>query len=251
MPGLQGRPPSPPGFSFWQLFSLYKSCPYSYKIAFLGRQRPAIKDRMRLIHLTFRGAVFHDLMEHKVFNQWDWSETLKKIEEVWQGTLTRSVGAEVSPVLATQVLLEISSSVERMINSEHRRVFDSIVEAEKPIYSELKGNIIKGRVDAVGALENVGSFYLDWKLQDTVSSTASKQLAFYCVVNPVDKAFVYYPMLDELKPVRLSEKRLVFLKEEVIQIINAIKRNHFPKTYSRCKFCFYYEVCRPRVRARR
>lgn len=247
------HPPAPPGYSFWQLFSLYKQCPYSYKLAFKDQVKPNFAARPRLCHLTFRGAVFHDVMERKVDDHWSWEESKQQLFNRAKEVLQSKAGIGVDRSTFRNVINELRQCLDFIETGPEniRKLIESIKETELPIHSEIeKGCIIKGRVDGKGVIEEVpdSSFYIDWKAMDTISGSASRQLAFYCVVKPVTHAYVYYPMLGELKPVRLSEKRLIILKEEIMRLIKGIEEGRFSKNYSRCSYCFYFEVCRPRRR---
>lgn len=183
------------------------------------------------------------MMEDKVREKWDWDQTYKSIP-VQCISARKELGQDSIPTEEVkQIALEMAQIVKALPEVDFCKYIEGVTKAEIKLRGYLEGHVLVGRSDGRGVLDGE-SYYVDWKMNERASSGASRQLAFYSLIEPVDKAFVYYPMIDVFKPARVTGKRMDRLREEVLRLIKGIMAREFPRKYSFCPYCLFLEECR-------
>lgn len=193
-----------------------------------------------------RGSVFHRLMELKIKEKWDWPTTYKMLARVTASIRDEFEPGEVSTDELKQVLLELAPVVMRLPKSSFLLHMEGIKKAEKKLRGEMNGHVLVGRTDANGEVPEE-TYYIDWKLGNAPQS-ASRQLAFYHLIEPVDAAYTFNPMSGIVKKARLGARRMQDLRGEVLRLIDGIESRDFSKNHKGCSYCYYQEVCKPGYR---
>lgn len=241
-------------YSYWQLFNLYANCPKSYEIAYERKLRPIFPFSATSARITLRGAIFHAVMDQKVKSKWSWADAVQNVDAVAKDILKPgTTGAELLKGLTTLDLYEVEIEVQDALvlfsSSPHKVYADSLVKTEFTISNDVDSIRLAGRVDGYGVL-NGRSYYIDWKLHTKASSSFSRQLVFYSLIEPVDDTFVYFPVPGVLKPCRMSEVRNDRLKQVVHSLVTKLELGDRSMNYKHCSRCYYVGVCRPGFAAR-
>ena len=135
-----------PSYSYWQLFGLFKKCPYSYYLGYeMHLKSQAPKGKME--RATVEGAMYHKAMELKVKSKWSW-------EEMYQNFyLVVAQAMQEFPEASNRRIQKAGKEVLNLLKSNEKGRFveyiDGLKKAEVTIKGYYKGKKLKGRIDGL------------------------------------------------------------------------------------------------------
>lgn len=239
-------------YSFWQLFSLYNKCPYSYALGYEQRKRGRPPDGT-FLNKQVLGSAFHYSQEWRVKKAIPWEVVCSpEFVDYWMKCAVRSLEKQEIQITTrriSRVRKELVEVLATTVAGEHRPVLDAVSLAEKPFKAEVvvgpKGEKrwIGGRPDARGQLEEEVWFTIDYKLSSTASGEGSRQVAFYSLAVPTQKGWVFYPLLKVMKPVRLTDARMTTLREKVWSLILKLESGDREPNHKACTRCLLKHAC--------
>lgn len=155
-------------------------------------------------------------------------------------------GEGVSGRRLAKVKREFREVMLKTLDGPHRPILEAVAQAEVPIRGLVEGILLGGRPDARGIIDE-RSFCIDYKLSNTASGQGSRQIAFYSLIVPIERAWVFYPKLGLMKPVRLVGPRMVSLLEKVKALVKGVESGDRTPNVRNCPRCLYKEVCDKKV----
>lgn len=234
--------PSGKSYSFWALFNLYDVCPFSYGLA-KDEHADGVRFPDKLIQPTFLGTVFHKLMEEKIRKVWSWKDCRMELPG-----LTRLVADEEHRYtastrrcsLTTKHIFELLDE----LNPLAKKLIGGAVKAEENVGAEIAPGVrIHGRVDLIGQLPlssgKLVNYTVDYKCGRSLNPKVATQCVFYHLCGAPNKAFVIYPVLNEVKPVDISPKRKEKIRVKAIQLVEGVESGNREQNLKACARCFY------------
>lgn len=111
-----------------------------------------------------------------------------------------------------------------------------------------KGVRIHGRVDLVGKLAvssgRLVPYTVDYKCSKSPSPKVTTQCIFYHLCGAPKKAFVIYPVRNEVKKINVTPEKAESVRTEALRLIEGVESGDRSKNLKSCARCFFgkYEV---------
>jgi hypothetical protein len=237
-------------------FSKYESCPQSYYLEYIKREKPDVEDSRN----SFTGNALHKLLEDYIGNGDDNPEWLKKnAVDYWESERDNADlivwrhAADADDLLDKMV--RWSSSLAELVVQANIKPHQWQSELKVDSNVKLKGSVYRmgGRIDLMRKKDNGDVLFFDLKGSENKSIMKLDQITWYATLlgvylgdmdQPVAGGYLL-PGFNEIKMFKVPEAKKLDLLNRVYAAFQGIKNKEWePKPEgSRCFWCPVKHAC--------